>query len=92
LKESDLLLHVIDTGHKNFESHILSVSDTLKELEIENKLLLYVFNKIDNLAVNGLVENLRAQYENSVFISALSGEGLQSLKDRIFQYYSQKNF
>lgn len=92
LKEADMLLHVIDTGHKNFEAHMLSVSDTLKELAIEHKPLLYVFNKTDTIIEKGLVENLKARYENSVFISALSGDGLQSLKDRIFQYYSQKNF
>jgi GTP-binding protein HflX len=34
LKEADMLLHVIDTGHKNFEAHMLSVSDTLKELRL----------------------------------------------------------
>jgi GTPase len=92
LKEADLLLHVIDTGHKNFESHILSVSDTLKELELENKPLLYVFNKIDRLSAQGLLEKLKAQYENGVFISALSGDGLQDLKDKVFQYYSKKIF
>ncbi len=90
LKEADMLLHVIDTGHKNFEAHMLSVSDTLKELKIEHKPILYVFNKIDTIVEQGLTENLKARYENSVFISALSGDGLQGLKDRIFQYYSQK--
>jgi 50S ribosomal subunit-associated GTPase HflX len=49
-----------------------------------------VFNKIDTIVEQGLTENLKARYENSVFISALSGDGLQGLKDRIFQYYSQK--
>ena len=47
VRESDLLLHVVDIAHPQFEDHIRTVNQTLKELEVENKPTLLVFNKID---------------------------------------------
>ena len=46
-KESDILIHVVDMAHPNFEDHIKTVNKTLQELEVEDKPTLYVFNKID---------------------------------------------
>ena len=48
VRESDLLLHIIDITHKNFEEHILSVEKTLSEIKSLNKPTIIVFNKIDN--------------------------------------------
>tara|TARA_A100001011_G_scaffold199979_1_gene208275 strand:+ start:363 stop:1559 length:1197 start_codon:yes stop_codon:yes gene_type:complete len=48
VRESDLLLHVIDITHKNFEEHMLSVEKTLSEIKSLNKPTILVFNKIDN--------------------------------------------
>ncbi|MBL29624.1 MAG: GTPase HflX [Flavobacteriaceae bacterium] len=47
VKESDLLLHVIDISHSNFEYHIESVNKTLSEINSLDKPTLLVFNKID---------------------------------------------
>jgi GTP-binding protein HflX len=46
-KESDILLHVIDMSHPQFEDQISTVNNTLKELGAGNKTTVYVFNKID---------------------------------------------
>ena len=48
VRESDLLLHVIDITHKNFEEHMFSVEKTLSEIKSLNKPTIIVFNKIDN--------------------------------------------
>ena len=48
VRESDLLLHIIDITHKNFEEHIFSVEKTLSEIKSLNKPTIIVFNKIDN--------------------------------------------
>lgn len=45
--EADLLLHVVDIAHPNFEEHITSVNQILKEIESLDKPTLMVFNKID---------------------------------------------
>lgn len=45
--EADLLLHVVDISHPNFEDHIQSVNQTLAEINVQEKPALMVFNKID---------------------------------------------
>jgi GTP-binding protein HflX len=51
VREADLLLHVVDISHSNFEEHIASVDKILDEITPENKKMsiptLMVFNKID---------------------------------------------
>ena len=48
VKEADLLLHVVDIAHSNFETHINSVNQILKEIGCLDKPTLIVFNKIDS--------------------------------------------
>lgn len=48
VRESDLLLHVVDISHPSFEEHISSVNKVLEEIQALNKPILMVFNKIDN--------------------------------------------
>lgn len=48
VREADLLLHVVDISHPDFEEQILVVNQTLKELEASDKPSMIIFNKIDN--------------------------------------------
>jgi GTP-binding protein HflX len=47
VREADLLLHIIDISHPDFEDHIASVNQTLLDIKANNKPTLMVFNKID---------------------------------------------
>ena len=47
VQESDLLLHVVDISHQNFENHIEAVNQILDDLKSLNKPILIIFNKID---------------------------------------------
>lgn len=47
VRESDILIHVVDIAHPNHEDHIRTVNETLKDLESQDKPTLMVFNKID---------------------------------------------
>ncbi len=47
VREADLLLHVVDISHKNFEDHIASVNAILTDIKCDDKPTLMVFNKID---------------------------------------------
>jgi len=47
VREADLLLHVVDISHPNFEEHIASVNEILGEIKSEDKPVIMVFNKID---------------------------------------------
>ena len=47
VREADLLIHVIDISHSNFEEHIESVNKILEEIKSSDKKTIMVFNKID---------------------------------------------
>ena len=47
VREADLLLHVVDISHPDFEDHIESVNKTLLDIKSNNKPIIMVFNKID---------------------------------------------
>lgn len=48
VREADLLLHVVDISHENFEDHIESVNSILDYIEARDKPIIMVFNKIDS--------------------------------------------
>lgn len=48
VREADLLLHVVDISHPDFEEQIRVVEQTLKDLECSDKPSMIIFNKIDN--------------------------------------------
>jgi len=47
VREADLLLHIVDISHPNFEDHISSVNQILNEIGTSDKKTIMVFNKID---------------------------------------------
>lgn len=47
VRESDILMHVVDIAHPQYEDHIATVLETLQSLKIEGKRQILVFNKID---------------------------------------------
>lgn len=47
VRESDILLHVVDLSHSDFEDQIRTVNETLSEIGVADKPVIMVFNKID---------------------------------------------
>tara|TARA_B110000914_G_scaffold195097_1_gene183547 strand:+ start:142 stop:1338 length:1197 start_codon:yes stop_codon:yes gene_type:complete len=47
VREADILLHIVDISHPNFQDHIESVNKILKEIDSMDKPIIMVFNKID---------------------------------------------
>lgn len=81
--EADLLIHMVDASHKNAQSQRLTVLETLEEIGAAEIPILTVYNKIDLLSTDE-IEDLREIAEpNSVFISALTGDGLSELAEAI---------
>lgn len=89
LHYADLLLHVIDISNKDWKNHIDVVNNLLKELELEAKPILHVFNKIDKLAPE-IIESLHIfNYSPNVFINASNQEnGLYNLKEYINKHFN----
>lgn len=83
VNEADLLLHVIDASHHNWEEQRDVVDQVLAELGAAEKPVLYVFSKIDQVPGPEL-EALRVRIgnllPNSVFVSALTEAGLDPLR------------
>jgi len=52
VREADILVHVVDISHHQFEDQIRIVNDTLKEIESLDKPTILVFNKMDLLKIN----------------------------------------
>ena len=96
VREADLLLHVIDISHNNFKDHMESVNKTLNELNVKNKPIILIFNKIDHFIPKNKVYNIDthikklkktwiSKIENkTVFISAKNKMNLKEFKDIIY--------
>src|SRR6185312_5939375 len=80
----DLLLHVIDASHHNWEEQREVVEQVLAELGAAEKPVLYVFSKIDAIPepeLRALRERIGNLLPNSsIFVSALTEGGLEPLR------------
>lgn len=81
--EADLLIHMVDASHKNAQSQRLTVLETLEEIGAAEIPILTVYNKIDLLSSEEIEDLRKIAEPNSVFISALTGEGLGELAEAI---------
>ena len=101
VREADLLLHVVDISHSNFEEHIASVNKILGEIKSNDKPTIMVFNKIDAYTpeVSDDQEKTKANYSiedwektwmrklegNALFISALNKENLNDFRKMVYR-------
>jgi GTP-binding protein HflX len=98
VREADLLVHVLDISHPNFEDHFRVVNETLQEIDKEEKPTVLVFNKIDAyLATNQeldeeiqSLENLKKTWMSKlnntkcIFISAHTKENIEELREQLY--------
>ena len=83
VNEADLLLHVIDASHPNWEEQREVVDQVLAELGAEEKPVLYVFSKIDAVPdgeLFALRDRVKDLIPKSVFVSSLADAGLEPLR------------
>lgn len=83
--EADLLLHLVDISHPHFDTQMETVSVVLKELNLDKKNMIHVFNKVDLLKESAIISKLKEHYPDSIFISALRGVFLEDLKKKIVE-------
>jgi GTP-binding protein HflX len=57
VREADLLLHVVDISHPDFEEHIESVNQILSDIKSSDKPTLMIFNKIDAYQYDVIAED-----------------------------------
>lgn len=79
IHEADLLLHVVDITHTNAASQAEAVQATLEELQISDIPMVTALNKIDQLPDHENVFDHIDSFERAVPISALTGDGVDTL-------------
>jgi len=82
VRESDILLHVVDISHPQYEDHIKTVNMTLKDLGVTDKPTIMVFNKIDMY---------RERYFDDLLEEEVKGEILDELKRNLKNNYEHDN-
>ncbi|MBI4314107.1 MAG: GTPase HflX [Candidatus Omnitrophica bacterium] len=85
--EAHLLLHVVDSSSPLRDEQIKAVEDLLQEITPEAKQRLIVMNKMDLIPEEEL-RILKRRFPEAVFVSALKGEGLPQLLDRMIHQLS----
>ncbi len=78
-KYCDIILHVVDCSNPQMDLQMYVVYDTLKQLGVQDKEYVTLFNKIDQAEGETVLRDLQADYQ--LKISAKTGEGLEELMD-----------
>ena len=84
ITESDLLLHIVDISHPNYEEHIDSVNEILGQIDSIDKPSILVFNKIDRLEDDSFIKSNKLK--SRVYISAEKKININELKEKIYKY------
>jgi GTP-binding protein HflX len=99
VREADILVHVVDVSHPNFDDQIRTVNETLKELGAVDKQVITVFNKIDAykpvelyegeqiepLTLNDFKHSWMAKNNSpAIFISATEKENIEEFRKLLY--------
>ncbi|MFH1878638.1 MAG: GTPase HflX [Candidatus Omnitrophota bacterium] len=83
---ADILLYVADMSDQRIEEQNASVFQVLEELGVKDKPIITVLNKKDKVTDIFEVARIKRKFDNPVIISALTGQGISDIKDRIVQF------
>ncbi|MFH1221377.1 MAG: GTPase HflX [Candidatus Eisenbacteria bacterium] len=87
--EADLVIHVADLSHPNYEAQIATVREVLEEIGAGGKQEMLVFNKVDLTGDEASLNLELRRNEGALAISALHGWGVEELKQRLFELASR---
>lgn len=80
---SDVIMHVVDASSRDMDEQIRTVDSVLQSIDgVASIPRVLVFNKVDMLS-QAQLERLETLYPDAVFVSAVSGQGVDQLKKRI---------
>ncbi len=105
VREADVLIHVVDISHPNFEDHIVAVNETLKDINALDKPTITVFNKIDAyrvpIEVDAEGEEIPVTLEDfrnswmskhadpAIFLSATEKTNIEEFKQKLYEIISE---
>lgn len=82
VKYADLLLHVVDASNSDLDIQIKTTYSILKDLDVLDKPIITVFNKMDKADIQNLFYD-QEYVDNKIFISAKNEENINSLLENI---------
>lgn len=85
---ADLIFHVVDFSDKKWLDKVDSVQMILKQLGIDEKKVMLVFNKIDKVSSSDFILIKKQFNDKILFISAKTGQGVDRLISFIHEYFS----
>ena len=89
IKIADFLIHVIDISNKELKKYFETTKYILNELNIYDKPIITIFNKIDKISNKyELIQKLKNEYKNSIFISVKTNYGISNLYQKLIYYSS----
>ncbi|MGO3108924.1 MAG: GTPase HflX [Sphingobacterium sp.] len=107
VREADILIHVVDISHPNFEDHIHAVNETLKELGALDKPIVTVFNKIDAYKppvsedengeeIKVTLADFRSSWmaknaDPAIFISATDKVNVEEFREKLYEIVKERH-
>ncbi len=82
-KYADIIIHVVDASNPQMDTQMYVVYETLRQLGVEGKPIITLFNKQDKLEAAGRFRDFQADY--SILTSAKTGQGLEELKTTLLE-------
>ena len=82
-KYADIIIHVVDASNPQMDTQMYVVYETLRQLGVEGKPMITLFNKQDRLVFPGRFRDLQADY--TIMTSAKTGQGLEELKNVLLE-------
>lgn len=87
-KFADMIIHVVDASNPDMDTHMHVVYETLHELEVFDKPVITLFNKMDKVEGNMTLKDLKA--DKTLQVCAKTGKGLERLKNVIEEILRQQ--
>jgi len=92
VRESDLLIHVIDISENDIIEKIDAVNEILSEISADNMPMIYVFNKVDLLQERNVKHSIIGRYKNHIIVSAKTGEAIDDLRKMVLEFFKESSF
>lgn len=79
--QADFLIHLVDISHPMAEEQAATTYEVLKELNVEQKPIITVLNKIDNCTDSAAISRMKIKFPKTITISALNQTGFEDLQE-----------
>jgi len=82
-READFLLHIVDLSNNLYTDHISTVQNILKDLKINEKPTLIIFNKVDKVGDGQILTTAGRNYPGALYVSATKKIRLRNIKKKL---------